>query len=632
MRKKTLAFMYIGESHGFHKQKFNFSTKELFDVRTEDDGKIILRKEEICKKKLSAEFWGKDILEVNLLVGKNGAGKTTVMRFICQWICQLSQKQFPMETGILVFKDNDDLAYIAFSEREEIPISTNIRKMELHGNGYFSDFFEDVQLLYCSNTMTELKIAGYDIFQDCSLPRRLREANAHGHGMGEDITRNFEHYEFDRQINVALEDEEFPIDYILMEIHTYSFNELDGLLSHHKKDMQGEFQELMESMSDNGASGSQEDLLKNRLLYAVFMGLIIKMLKWGKKYRDNDRNQVEDSLEKIFVDYIIKIIQNRGKSLKDFLKDFYKELFDECHNSYQNSIQREDYGSYWGDIGGYVNQAMDFIGNKGDNQFFKGWAEQTATDKTEGETHAWIINFKENKKGFTSFWKVYYPIASRLENIHFSWVASSGQKSWAELFSELKRNKDSIHQLPECSKNIWYLLDEPDNTFHPDWKRILINEIVMALSDGCGKKQVWISTHSPIMLSDMPGQAVTCLKTTSEGNKEVDDRRKDTFGQNIYVLYNDAFFLQHGVIGAFASAKINKAVEGLENIEKKLMDMCGQGEQSKESLEEIANKIVEYEETADLLAEPLFGTQIKRYLKNCHRLLERVKQSDKNKH
>lgn len=630
MRKKTLAFMYIGESHGFHNQKFNFSTKETFNVRTEDDGKIILR-EEICKKKLSAEFWRKDILEVNLLVGENGAGKTTVMRFICQWICQLSQKQFPVETGILVFKNNNDFAYIAFSERKEMPIFTNIRKMELHENGYFSDFFEDIQLIYCSNTMTELKIAGYDMFQDCSLPCRLRQANANGHVMGEDITRNFEHYEFDRQINVALEDEKFPIDYILMEIHTYSFNELDGLLSHHKKVLQKEFQELTEKISNNTASSSQEDWLRIRLLYEVFMGLVIKMLKWGKKYRDNDRNQIEDSLEKIFRDDIIQyddFIQNRGKSLKDF----FKELFDECHNSYQNSIHREDYGSYWEAIGGYVNQAMDFIGNKGDNQFFKGWAEQTATDKTEGETHAWIINLKENKENFTSFWKVYYPIASRLENIHFSWVASSGQKSWAELFSELKRNKDSIPQFPECSKNIWYLLDEPDNTFHPDWKRKLINEIVTAISDGCGKKQVWISTHSPIMLSDMPGQAVTCLKTTSEGNKEVDDRRKDTFGQNIYVLYNDAFFLQHGVIGEFASAKINKAVEELGDIEKKLMDMFGRGEQSEESLEKMVNEIVEYEETADLLAEPLFGTQIKRYLKNCHRLLERVKQSDKNKH
>ena len=82
------------------------------------------------------------------------------------------------------------------------------------------------------------------------------------------------------------------------------------------------------------------------------------------------------------------------------------------------------------------------------------------------------------------------------------------------------------------------------------------------------------------------------------------------------------------MIGAFASTKINKAVKGLEDIEKKLMDMYGQGKQSKEGLEEIVIEIMEYEETADLLAEPLFGTQIKRYLKNCHRLLERVKQSD----
>ncbi len=626
MRKKTLAFMYIGESHGFHKQKFNFSTKETFNVRTEDDGKLIIR-EEKCKEKLSAEFWGKDILEVNLLVGENGAGKTTVMRLICQWICQLSQKQLPMETGILVFKDNDDFAYIAFSQRKEITVSADIRKMELHENGYFSDFFQDIQLVYCSNTMTELKIAGYDMFQDCSLPCRLREANDNGHVMGEDITRNYEYYEFDRQINVAFEDEEFPIDYILMEIHIYTFTVLDSLLLHHKQDIRKEFQELMEGMGDNEASGSQEDYLKTRLLCAVFMGLIIKMLKWGNKYRDNDRNRIEDSLETIIRFNVIKyddFKQSRG----NVLKDFFNELFDQCQKSYQDSKCRDDYRNYWGNIGSYVNQVIDFIGDREDNQFLSGWAAQATADKTDGEKHAWIINLKENKANFGKFWKVYYPMASRLENIHFSWVASSGQKSWAELFSELKINKESMRKFPENKKNIWYFLDEPDNTFHPEWTRKLIDEIVTALNDGCSKKQVWISTHSPIMLSDMPGQAVTCLKKTSEGNKEVDNTRKDTFGQNIYVLYNDAFFLQKGVIGEFVSTKINKAVKGLEIIEKELMDMNGQSMQTKKRIEEISNEIEEYEGTADLLAEPLFGTQIKRYLKNCKRLLERVKQSD----
>lgn len=626
MRKKTLAFMYIGNSHGFLKQKFNFSTKETFDVRTEDDGKLIIR-EEKCKEKLSAEFWGKDILEVNLLVGENGAGKTTVMRLICQWICQLSQKQLPMETGILIFKDNDDFAYIAFSQRKEITISADIRKMELHENGYFSDFFQDIQLVYCSNTMTELKIASYDMFQDCSLPCRLREANDNGHVMGEDITRNYEYYEFDRQINVAFEDEEFPIDYILMEIDIYPFTVLDSLLLNHRQDIQKEFQELMESISGNGANDFKEDYLKTRLLYAVFIGLIIKMLKWGNKYRDNDRNRIEDSLELAIRFNVIKyddFKQSRG----NVLKDFFNELFDQCQKFYQNSKYRDDYRNYWGNMGSYVNQVIDFIGDRGDNQFLSGWAAQATADKTAGEKHAWIINLKENKENFTSFWEVYYPIASRLENIYFSWVASSGQKSWAELFSELKINKESIRKFPENKKNIWYFLDEPDNTFHPEWTRKLIDEIVTALNDGSSKKQVWISTHSPIMLSDMPGQAVTCLKKTSEGNKEVDNTRKDTFGQNIYVLYNDAFFLQKGVMGEFVSTKINKMVIELENVEKELMDMYRQEKQSKERIEDIDKKIVEYEETADLLAEPLFGTQIKRYLKNCKRLLERVKQSD----
>lgn len=630
MGNKTLAFMYIGESHGFHGEKFNFSTKDIFDVRVGDEGRLVLSREQY-KKKLPDHFWGNDIEAMNLLVGENGAGKTTVIRLICQWVCKLSEKRLPRETGILVFKVEKELGYIAFSNGERMSIITDIRQVEFSEQDHFANFFQDLSLVYCSNTMTELKISGYDIFQDFSLPARMRKANANGHAMGEDITGNYECYEFDRQITVALEDDKFPIDYILLEIPICSSDVFDSLLSYQKETIGQELNDILKGrgLNYNRKNGSKTDFLKIRLSHAFFIGILVRLFEWGKEHQCDGRNSVEEALNtlssNIFADYYSS--QNEQEKIKGFLGDLLKC----CSELYQNSNYNDVYSSYWGDMKSYVDKVLEFIKDKQNDKFFDGWTAEEITEKMDGEKCIWKMRLKENKKSFSGFWEIYKQKASLIDSIHFSWDASSGQKNWAQLFSVLKSVKSSQGNEPESGKydkTVWYFLDEPDNTFHPERERILIDEIRKTLNDGCGKKQIWISTHSPIMLSDMPEQAVTCLINISKGNKMVDTSKKHTFGQNIYTLYNDAFFLQNGVIGEFASNKIIDTVMKLEEIERKLRNQQRQRSQQQTDLSEISLEIAECEEITHMIAEPLFGKQIRYYLKSCKKLMERVSKSD----
>lgn len=610
--------MYIEEAYGFHGQSFNFSTQEKFNVRMNDEKELVLNTE-VHTNKLPKDFWGKNISEISLFVGENGAGKTTVMRLICQWICHLSQKEFPWEKGILVFREDEQLKYVAFAEGEELSISAGIPQIEIYE---LTDFFKDIQLVYYSNTMTELKIDGYDILQDYSMPSKMRKANVHGHAMGDDIISNYKCYEFQQQIKVALEDEEFPIKYIMLEIQEYSDDDINSLLLKHENDIGEELRELLKRDWNNAGEKLklESQFFKEKLLQAIFYGIIFGLLKWGKRYEYKGKNGVKKALNRIS----FSNIQNSGITLHNIngLKDSFKEIFYCCEAVYNASIFKEDYNRYWGSVEDCVINMLNFILKEDNDKYFSFWVEESVLIKSRRKTYIWKVNLKGNRKVLSSFWENYTLIDSYLENVHISWDASSGEKNWAGLFSDLKN-----HEQCECSNNIWYLLDEPDNTFHPRWERKIVNRLIKQLKKCYGKKQVWISTHSPIMLSDMPGQATIYLKKRLNGEKEVDKKERYTFGQNIYVLFDDAFFLNKGVIGKFASKEILKTLKGLEKIQKVLINNKFQ-RLSVEELEKISGKIDKYEERVRLVAEPAFSTQMKHYIEMCRKLLNQERNCD----
>lgn len=167
---------------------------------------------------------------------------------------------------------------------------------------------------------------------------------------------------------------------------------------------------------------------------------------------------------------------------------------------------------------------------------------------------------------------------------------SSGELDMLKFFSRLH---DAALVQPgrfsnlECPQMI--LVDEAENSYHPEWQRRYIQmlvEFVDALYRRVEKKaidegkydnqghplanlfQIVLTTHSPILLSDIPLMCTNYLlkKEGSEVVQTLKDRQ-ETFGANIYDLYKDAFFLCDGLIGEFAYRKINAIRQTIERSE-----------------------------------------------------------------
>ena len=119
--------------------------------------------------------------------------------------------------------------------------------------------------------------------------------------------------------------------------------------------------------------------------------------------------------------------------------------------------------------------------------------------------------------------------------LSFSWDGlSSGEMSILNLLGRLYSGKKIYGNIP----NKLLLIDEVDLGLHPEWQRLWISDVLPLISEIlCSddqELQVIITTHSPIILSDILNQDIIYL-----GDGELQEK---TFGQNIYTLFNNSFF------------------------------------------------------------------------------------------
>lgn len=148
---------------------------------------------------------------------------------------------------------------------------------------------------------------------------------------------------------------------------------------------------------------------------------------------------------------------------------------------------------------------------------------------------------------------------------------SSGEQALLNLFSLIY---DAIIARPQKYDNSkapqLLVLDEAEIGFHPEWQRnymSMLVDFVNALSEETGHDfQILITSHSPILLSDIPLCCCNYLKLSDDMKKteNVRDSQRETFASNVFNLYRDCFFLEDGLIGRFAEGKLKKLDEDIK--------------------------------------------------------------------
>lgn len=147
---------------------------------------------------------------------------------------------------------------------------------------------------------------------------------------------------------------------------------------------------------------------------------------------------------------------------------------------------------------------------------------------------------------------------------------SSGERAILNFLSRVYFASEIRQLIPESGfvlhQNVLMLVDEIDVYQHPEWQRQLLRELLSELKQHFPDNnfQIIFSSHSPIVLSDVPRENSIFLKKIENRIIQV-DRKIQTFGANIHALYKDAFFIKDGLsIGEFAKNYIDQLIKDIQ--------------------------------------------------------------------
>lgn len=204
-------------------------------------------------------------------------------------------------------------------------------------------------------------------------------------------------------------------------------------------------------------------------------------------------------------------------------------------------------------------------------------------------------------------------ISEVLQCVKLKWIGlSSGELGLLKSFTNLYSAKIALQKkmLPGVDKeNYLLLLDEIDLGLHPEWQRRWISKALPIIEKIFDDKhvQIIITTHSPIFLSDIYKENIIFLAT--ENNEELNEKTiEKTFGQNIYTLFKNSFFLQD-VMGEYAYNTIKDTIEFLtlkiNHTDRSLDSNSLFNRLDETKREKTAKKII------DSIGEPIIANQLK---------------------
>lgn len=180
------------------------------------------------------------------------------------------------------------------------------------------------------------------------------------------------------------------------------------------------------------------------------------------------------------------------------------------------------------------------------------------------------LEMKPNNISVEKFITTYSDIIKEAGLFSFTWKKmSSGQFSFLTLLSRFAYAIDKENNNYE---SYLLLIDEGDLYFHPQLQKDWLYHFSKAIETIFnGHVQVILTTHSPLVLSDIPNTNVVFLSNIEEklNNFFSVEGSPRTFAANISELFSNSFFIKDGLIGKFAKERINDCIKWLLNASPK---------------------------------------------------------------
>ena len=587
-----LVFFYINQTSSkfIEKKGFNFSANYNFYVEY-IDGKYVL-KQKVCKNLLPKDFFDERgcITNITAIVGENGAGKTTLLTMLSDYHGSVKDQDHDSAyDNYFTEKYEEDKTLAIYLEESELVCYHNIdnfwnevgiKECYLQqGSAELADIvrnnkaFENISKICISNSMYALEdgVSTHESISKISLnvnslktlksifyKKKCRKVTSCVGG----------YYEIQDIVCNAKKANEFQQILDILYLQYVNENNIESVFV---KNIVGtleiKFQTVIKFLEDRYKGFTEDknkelplkkysdvmikrilsrfdfDLMKTDIFVVVYINLLYELLVYRRTTETGGEQSINNKEE--LVNYVSNTI-NELLSQNDSYAGIFQEAFQEIQEyervlkncrMYPCSLPLSDWA--------YVSYKEVEYGSEAYDQFL-GLIKKSVFEREHSYVLKYIdiggLRLASGERALLNF---------------FSWT------HLVPYFNYI--SNDVVESLRE---NVLLLIDEIDLYCHPLWQQKLLNYLIEEVKAEYSDKKVQIifTTHSPIVLSDMPRSNVIFLKREDD-RCSIDEyvNHEETFGANIYKLFDDAFFLgKKGQIGEFARKKIQAIIDKIK--------------------------------------------------------------------
>lgn len=480
-----------------------------------------------------SDFYGEHIYSLATIAGKNGVGKTNILRFLLTSVVEGMNDKSDCQ-GVVIYKDGDRLLFA--SNGLEIQSVYNDQQLKKVNHKSCNTFFYTSHPIYSVRNWDILTQELAGLYNASASTRFLLDQGNYVND-GKSVKGTLSYY-----------------DYLLAHLSQRSFKILQFLIDYYR----------------DGRDFKELSIPLNILILANSSGFYKFLRKeFGitndRVYNNKIRNWNHIRNATLY-DFFITSLLNKASNKNEY--DRWQPLIDSWEEKVKHSHD-DDVIKLW-------NEWMQGKLHEEELQRIL-TVVTTINEKCEfnDKSAFFYFNLRGNLDEVAEFVRSIYDtrefLAARYFDVSFSYDASSdamlssGEEKLLYLMAEiyyshiLRPNKFDNVDAPSL-----YVLDEAELGLHPEWQRAFISYLLaffnyFPLED----IQIVITTHSPILLSDILRQDIVLLKK-EEGGTIVEEQHKETFATNIFELYRDSFFLENGLMGLLAERKIKEIAEDME--------------------------------------------------------------------
>lgn len=568
-----LIYLWIDKYNNIEEEGFNFNPDYKFTLikKLENNYELINKGD---KNISNNNLWGKNIYNINAIIGKNGSGKSNLLKCLFNNFNSYDIKYHLRYTNMVVIMKENDKLELYHNEKINIKYSKkDINKIYMYKENQTESIIygkNQLRTIYYTSIFQETTPFSLNNYNDLSLYADYKKNETHSEINNNNI--KFIGY-YNKQ---AFNFKEICIPKIVIIGKKKKFD-------YQQRDV-------------TGYGSIEEDLIKtveNALRNEYFPSIIF----YGLEEKITNINSILYLVT--FLKEIIKKIEDLYKANNLKIKYEMTNIYNyDKHPTYDNSketgIERSLYN--------YANNVIIFI-----EKYF-GYIRGTYNLSNENLIKAIeLYNYT-----FIPSFNISQSEKDKNEWLEFKYEPelSTGEEHMLSMYGKFY---EYFKRISHTRDNYIILLDEPDIFMHPEWQRRFVQSISTFFNEVLEFKynpkfHIIISSHSPFIAGDLPKENIIMLDKTEKVKCKVIEVNNKTFGANIFNLYKDAFFIESS-FGEFSKNKIKEVID--------LFETTWDGANKKATYineKEITERRLEIEHIINSIGEPL----IKKKLENIY--------------